>query len=122
MRYRILAFLFSLICLFVTQSQAEEFEFIPAQSLMEDKIVSIEQKIYVEPSQIYFSMGRIFVQTPKGLTQIHELNSDDLGIYYRTEHPKSWYCKYKYPNGKVCGHYNTYTYFCEECGHAPDEI
>lgn len=106
-----------------TNTYGENLSLIPAQLLEEQPSAeTIVQKVYVHPSQIYFSDNQIFVQTPKGLMPVHSLKTDAKGIHYRTAHPQSWYCQYvDKQTGKKCGYYNTFTYYCEECGHSPDD-
>jgi methionyl-tRNA synthetase len=122
MNYRLFLLLVVFGCSYITTGQAEEFDVFLAQHHAENqKIVSLKQKIYVEPSQIYFSNNHIFVQSTKEMIQIQGIKSDELGVYYQAEHPQFWYCEYIFSNGKRCGHYNTYSYYCENCGRAPGE-
>lgn len=123
MNYRLFALLLILICSYITVMKADELDILAAQHLRENEkvVTTIDRKIYVEPSQIRFSNNQIFVQTPKGMFQIPKLYSDDIGIYYKSVHPYSWYCHHRFSEGRVCGHYNTYIYYCEECGHAPGD-
>jgi hypothetical protein len=119
MNYRLFVLLVVIASSYIAIGQAEEFDVFPAQHHVEiHKPASLKQKIYVEPSQIYFSNNQIFVQSTKGMIQIKGIKSDDVGIYYQAAHPQSWYCN-NIINGKVCGHYNTYSYFCENCGKEP---
>lgn len=124
MRYPLLtSLLATFACLSFTNSYGEEsLNLTASQILPEQPAVEMAvQKIYVQPSEIYFSNNQIFVQTPKGLVPVHSLKTDAKGIHYKTVHPKSWYCEYEFDDGTTCGNYNTYTYYCEECGHSPDD-
>lgn len=120
MNHRIFVLLFTFICSYMTYGQAQGCNINSAQYLVENQqVISLMQKIYIEPSEIFFVNSQIFVETPKGLMQILELSSDEIGIYYKAAHPQSWFCNNKDENGKRCGTYNTNTYYCEECGKAP---
>lgn len=79
----------------------------------EEEVVFI-QKIYIHPSEIYFSNNKIFVQTKKGVLEIPSIQSDFKGIYYRAVHPQNWVCK-------KCGEYNINTYYCENCEKSPSD-
>lgn len=121
MRYSILTSLFAtLSCLVCTNGYGEESVNLTAAQILTDQSTSemIVQKIYVQPSDIYFSGNQIFVQTPKGLMPVTSLKTDAKGIYYKTAHPQSWVCT-RNENGKVCNTYNAYNYYCESCGFSP---
>ncbi len=125
MRYSLLtSLLATFACLAFTSCYGQEIANLTAAQILPEQptVERISQKIYVQPSDIYFSNNQIFVQTPKGLMPVDALKTDAKGIHYKTAHPQSWFCEYvDKRTGKKCGHYNTYTYFCEECGHSPND-
>ncbi len=122
MRQLFTVLLSTFACVSFATSDGKELDLAPAQIIEEQPSVeTIIQKVYVHPSQIYFSDNQIFVQTPKGLMPVQSLKADAKGIHYRTAHPQSWYCQYEFEDGTICGCYNTFTYFCEDCGHSPDD-
>lgn len=121
MRYPLLtSLLATFACLSFTNSYGQENLNLTASQILPEQaaIEMIVQKIYVQPSDIYFSDNQIFVQTPKGLIPVNSLKTDAKGIHYKTAHPQSWVCTRK-EKGKVCNTYNAYDYYCEKCHYSP---
>lgn len=119
MRYSLLTSLFATLSCLTFGYGEENVNLTAAQILLEHPTVErISQKIYVQPSDIYFSGNQIFVQTPKGLMPVEALKTDAKGIHYRIVHPQSWVCTRKI-DGEVCNTYNAYNYYCESCGYSP---
>ncbi len=117
MRHLLINLFATFACLSFTNSYGEEnVNFTATQTLPEQSVIEKNvQKIYVQPSDIYFSDNQIFVQTPKGLIQVHSLKTDSHGIYYKTARPYSWDCP-------RCGEYNAYDYYCEHCNYPGPDI
>jgi hypothetical protein len=109
---RIISFLLFITCSFSgTAVQAREQVITPSQQFGAEN--GVTQKIYVQPAEIYLKDNKIFVQTMKGFVEVPSIQSDYKGIYYQTAHPNSWVCPH-------CNEYNVNTYYCEQCGRAPE--
>jgi hypothetical protein len=107
---------------FTCYLEAENYDLMPSQQLSNNQQIEyVFHKVYVQPSQIYFSENQMFVQSLEGLIPINSLKTDCNGIHYEIVHPYSWVCKSVDSRGKKCGHYNSNTYYCEHCGRSPDD-
>ena len=99
-------FLCCILCLSPFFSSAEEFSHdnLPSNALEYNE--GPEEKVYIQPEQIYISYDGIFIFDSEGWAHVQQLNCDENGVYYFTENLDK--ITDKCPNG--------HKIWCNRCG------